>query len=118
MTAITKRTPQEVFQHHAEVLIGGDVDGIVEDYSEDAVFFTPAGVKRGKQGIREAFTQLLEELPNGDWAVPTTIFEGDALFIEWTCTSSRNRVEDGVDTFVFRDGLIRLQTVRYTLIPR
>jgi hypothetical protein len=27
-------------------------------------------------------------------------------------------VEDGIDTFVFRDGLIRVQTVRYTLIPK
>jgi hypothetical protein len=27
------------------------------------------------------------------------------------------RVEDGIDTFVFRDGLIRVQTVRYTLVP-
>jgi hypothetical protein len=24
-------------------------------------------------------------------------------------------IEDGVDTFVFRDGLIRVQTVQYTL---
>lgn len=24
-------------------------------------------------------------------------------------------VEDGIDTFVFRDGLIRAQTVRFTL---
>jgi hypothetical protein len=28
-----------------------------------------------------------------------------------------NRVEDGIDTFVFRDGMIRVQTVRYTLQP-
>jgi hypothetical protein len=26
-----------------------------------------------------------------------------------------NRIDDGIDTFVFRDGLIRVQTVRYTL---
>ncbi|MGO9162298.1 MAG: hypothetical protein ACLP7J_16590 [Streptosporangiaceae bacterium] len=25
------------------------------------------------------------------------------------------KVDDGIDTFVFRDGLIRVQTVRYTL---
>jgi hypothetical protein len=25
------------------------------------------------------------------------------------------KVEDGIDTFIFRDGQIRLQTVRYTL---
>jgi hypothetical protein len=28
-----------------------------------------------------------------------------------------NRIQDAVDTFVFRDGLIRVQTVRYTLQP-
>ena len=42
MTAST-RSPQEVFHHHAEVLIAGDIDGIVSDYSDDAVFITPAG---------------------------------------------------------------------------
>ena len=71
----TARTPQEVFQHHAEALIAGDIDGIVADYSEDAIFITPAGVKRGKEGIRQAFTQLLRELPNAAWDVKTTIFE-------------------------------------------
>ena len=28
-----------------------------------------------------------------------------------------DRIQDAVDTFVFRDGLIRVQTVRYTLQP-
>ena len=64
------RSPQEVFQHHAEALGAGDLDGIVEDYSDDAVFITPDGIKRGKGGI---------------------------------------------DTFIFWDGQVRLQTVRYTL---
>jgi hypothetical protein len=26
------------------------------------------------------------------------------------------KVEDGIDTFVFRDGMIRVQTVRYTVV--
>ena len=30
--------------------------------------------------------------------------------------AARTRVEDGIDTFVFRDGLIRMQTLRYTLL--
>jgi ketosteroid isomerase-like protein len=109
------RTPQEVFQHHAEALGAGDLEGIVEDYSEDAVFITPAGVKRGKDGVREGFVQLLADVPNADWALPTLIFEGDALFLEWTATAEATKVEDGIDTFIFRDGQIVLQTVRYTL---
>ena len=66
------RSPQEVFSHHAQALGAEDLEEIVADYSDDAVFITPAGVQRGK---------------------------------------------DGIDTFVFRDGLIRVQTVRYTLEP-
>ena len=109
------RSPQEVFRHHAEALGAGDLDGIVEDYSDNAVFISPAGVKRGKDGIREAFTQLLADVPNADWALPTQIYEGDVLFLEWTATAAATKVEDGIDTFIFRDGQIRLQTVRYTL---
>ena len=109
------RTPQEVFQHHAEALRAGDLDGIVDDYSDDAVFITPAGVKRGKDGVREGFVRLLADVPNADWALPTLIFEGDVLFLEWTATAAATKVEDGIDTFIFRDGQIVLQTVRYTV---
>jgi hypothetical protein len=50
--------------------------------------------------------------------VPTQIFEGDVLFIEWNAESEKTRVQDGIDTFVFRDGRIRVQTIRYTLLQK
>ncbi len=109
------RTPQEVFQHHVQALGAGDLDEIVADYADNAVFITPAGVRRGKDGIREAFTQLLADVPEAAWDLKTQIYEDDALFLEWAATSAATKVEDGIDTFIFRDGLIRLQTVRYTL---
>ena len=109
------RTPQEVFAHHAEVLIAGDLEGIVSDYADDAVFITPAGTLRGKDGVREGFTQMLSDVPSAEWAVPTQIFEGDVLFIEWSAVAASTKVEDGIDTFVFRDGEIIVQTVRYTV---
>jgi ketosteroid isomerase-like protein len=109
------RTPEEIFSHHAQALGAGDLDEIVADYADDAVFITPAGVKRGKAGVREAFTQLLADVPNAKWELPTTIYEGDVMFLEWTAEAAQTRVDDGIDTFVFRDGLIRVQTVRYTL---
>jgi ketosteroid isomerase-like protein len=112
------RTPEEVFQHHAQALGAGDLEGIVADYADDAVFISPAGVKRGKDGIREAFTQLLADVPNAAWALPTQIYEGDALFLEWTADAGATFADDGIDTFIFRDGMIRLQTVRYTLQRR
>ena len=111
------RTPQEIFEHHAGALGAGDLDGIVADYADDAVFITPAGIKRGHDGIREAFTRLLADVPAAAWELKTLIYEGDVLFLEWAATAAETKVEDGIDTFIFRDGLIRLQTVRYTVLP-
>ena len=112
------RTPQEIFQHHAEVLVAGDLEGIVSDYSDDAIFITPDSIKLGKDGVRQGFVKLLEDLPSANWAVPTQLFEDDILLIEWNAESEKTKADDGIDTFVFRDGLIRVQTVRYTLIHK
>jgi len=109
------RTPQEVFAHHAQALGAGDLDEIVPDYADDAVFISPSGVLRGKDGIRAAFTQLLDDVPKADWQLKTQFFEGDVLFLEWAAESATTRVDDGIDTFVFGDGLIQVQTVRYTV---
>ncbi|HEX3205701.1 MAG TPA: nuclear transport factor 2 family protein [Propionibacteriaceae bacterium] len=111
------RSPQEVFDHHAQALGAEDLDEIVADYSDDAVFITPSGVLRGKDGIRQAFAGVLSEVPQATWDLKTTIFQDDILFLEWGAEGGGNRIEDGIDTFVFRDGLIRVQTVRYTLQP-
>jgi ketosteroid isomerase-like protein len=109
------RTPQEVFEHHAGALGAGDLDGIVEDYTDDAVFITPDGVKRGKDGVREGFTQLLADVPNAAWELKTLVYDGDILLLEWAATAATTKVEDGVDTFIFADGQIRVQTVKYTV---
>ncbi|MGO9754930.1 MAG: nuclear transport factor 2 family protein [Solirubrobacteraceae bacterium] len=112
------RTPQEVFQHHGEALMAEDLDGIVSDYSDDALFITPDGVRHGKNGVREGFVKLLSDLPGASWELPTQIFEDDILLLEWKAESEKVKAQDGIDTFVFRDGLIRVQTVRYTLVPQ
>ena len=63
--------------------------------------------------MREAFTRCSATCPAR--RAPTQIYEDDVLFLEWKATDA-TRVEDGIDTFVFGDGSIRVQTVRYTLI--
>ena len=112
------RSPQEVFQHHGESLMAEDLYGIISDYADDAVFITPDGVLRGKAGVREGFTKLLSDLPGASWELPTLLFEDDILLLEWKAESESVKADDGIDTFVFRDGLIRVQTVRYTLTPK
>jgi ketosteroid isomerase-like protein len=111
------RSPQEVFNHHVQALGAEDLDEIVADFSDDAIFITPAGVLRGKDSIRQAFAGVLSQLPQATWDLKNIIFEDDILFLEFRAEGGGNRIDDGVDTFVFRDGLIRVQTVRYTLQP-
>jgi ketosteroid isomerase-like protein len=72
------RTPQQIFQHHAEALGAEDIEGVVADYSDDAFFMTPAGVLRGKAGIRRAFTELLSDIPQGKWNLKTVLYENDS----------------------------------------
>lgn len=54
-------------------------------------------------------------MPDAAWELKTQIYHDDVLFLEWAADSASTRIEDGIDTFVFRDGLIRVQTVRYTV---
>jgi ketosteroid isomerase-like protein len=111
------RTPQEIWQHHAGALMAGDVDEILADYTDESTLITPQGVVRGTAGIRAFFTDVLRELPDAGFEVPVQLFDGDVLFITWSATSKKSRVSDGVDTFVFGDDGIRVQTVRATFAP-
>ena len=112
------RTPQEVFAHHGSTLGGGDLEGILEDYSDDAVLIVQSQVYRGKDGARQVFAQLLAEVPEAEWNL-STVFAEDVLYLEWSADAKTvgRRVDDGIDTFIFSDGQIRVQTVRYTVQP-
>lgn len=114
----TPRTPQEVFAHHAAALAAGDLDEILVDYAQDSVVLSPAGIARGTDAIRDVFATLLADLPDAKWDLQTQIFDQEVLFLQWSADSAVNRVDDGVDTFVFRDGMIRAQTIRYTPHPK
>jgi uncharacterized protein (TIGR02246 family) len=117
MENTSTRTPEEIYASHGQALVAEDLDGLVANFAEDAVQISPAGVRQGRDGIREGFAQLFKDLPQADWDMKTTLFGGDVLFLEWSARSGNNQAEHGVDTFVFRDGLIQAQTVRYALTP-
>lgn len=109
------RTPQEVMTHHSQALGAADLDELVADFADDAVVITPAGAKRGKDGVREAFADLIADLPDATFSAKSQVFGNDVLLLAWTADAAESRADDGVDTFVFQDGLIRVQTVYYTL---
>ena len=110
------RTPEEVFAHHGQALGSEDLEEILADYADDAILVVQKKVYRGRDGAREVFTQLLSDLPQAKWELET-VFVDDVLYLEWKATGGGRKVEDGIDTFVFQDGMIRVQTVVYTVGP-
>ena len=110
------RTPEEVFAHHGQSLGAENLEEIVAEYADDAILVVQKQVYRGKDGARQVFTQLLSDVPQAEWALET-VFVDDVLYLEWKATGGGRKVENGIDTFVFADGMIRVQTVVYTVGP-
>lgn len=109
------RTPEEVFAHHGQSLGAEDLEEIIADYADDAILVAQKKVYRGKDGAREVFTQLLSDVPQAQWELDQT-FADDVLYLEWKATGGGRKVEDGIDTFIFKDGMIRVQTIAYTVL--
>jgi hypothetical protein len=61
---------------------------------------------------------LDEQLPGGRWSYRTVLAEGEMGFLEWSAEADNGaRVEDGADSYLVRDGKIRIMTIHYTVLP-
>jgi hypothetical protein len=114
---LSKRTPEEIFAHHAQALGAEDLDATELDYADSAYLVTPSDILHGKPAIRAFFAGAFQALPQAQWGLKTTFVE-NILFLEWTADSRLGSVSDGVDTFIFANGLIQIQTVRFTLVSK
>jgi hypothetical protein len=116
MAADSSRPTTEVFDDHLERARRGDVEGDLErNYAPDVVVLSVYGVHRGHVGTRELADLLERQLPSAQFDYTLRLVEGDVALLEWTATADGARVEDGVDTFVVRDGRIVAQTIHYTV---
>lgn len=111
------RLPQEVFSDHLAALAKRDVPLILEDYAEDARIITPQGALEGLTGVEAFYTQALAGLPDLEVTITSKVFGEDALLARWTAAATAGTVDDGVDTFVFTDGKISLQSSWFTIEP-
>lgn len=110
------RSTQEVFDDHLWHRQEQGVEPDLHNYAEDAVILTGYGVFHGHDGVRESARRLHEQLVKGTYHYTTRLVSKDAAFLEWTADSEGGRVEDGVDSFVIRDGHIQVQTIHYRLV--
>jgi SnoaL-like protein len=111
------RSPQEVFSDHLAALVKRDVPLILEDYAENARILTPQGALEGLAGVEAFYTQALAGLPDVEFTITSKVFGKEALLARWTAAATAGTVDDGVDTFVFTDGKISLQSSWFTIEP-
>jgi hypothetical protein len=116
MSTAAHRSTADVFHDHLERARRGDVDGDLQrNYAPDVVVLSAYGVEHGHDGARRLADLLERQLPGAQLAYPLTLVERDVALLEWTATADGARVDDGVDSFVVRDGTIVAQTIHYTV---
>ena len=102
----------DVLDRHLKSFAEYDVDGVVADYSSDAVLFVPTGPLRGQDAIRPLFEGLISEFakPGSSFTMQQRCVDGDHAYILWTAETADNSYEFATDTFVVRNGKIAAQS--------
>jgi ketosteroid isomerase-like protein len=105
-------TTEEVLQRHVKFFFEGDLEGIVSDYSADAVLFTPNGPLKGHDPIREFYRGLIKEFgqPGTTFSMQLQSIDGDVAYSLWSAETADNVYEMATDTQVVRDGKIVAQS--------
>jgi len=110
----------DVLDRHLKSFAELDVDGVVADYSADAVFFVPGGPLKGRDAIKRFFEPLMSEFakPGSSFTMQLRCVDGDHAYILWTAETADNSYEFATDTFVVRDGKIVGQSFAAKIKPK
>jgi ketosteroid isomerase-like protein len=113
-------TTNDVLDRHLRSFAERDLEGVVADYSSDAVFFTPSGPLKGPDAIKPFFQTLASEFakPGSSFKMLQRCIEGDHAYIIWTAETADNSYELATDTFVVRNGKIVAQSFAAKISPK
>ena len=102
---------EAVYNRHMQAFMGGDIEVILSNFTDQSVIITNQGVVSGLEQIRGFFSQVLESM--GPEAIAntkmlTSNIEGDVAFHTMTQGAA---LPFAAETYVIRDGKIMTQTV-------
>jgi ketosteroid isomerase-like protein len=114
------RSTKSVIDNHLKCFGEGDLDGILSDYAQEAVLFTPQAPLKGAGEIRALFAAMLAEFgkPGATFRLEHLSVEGEHGYILWTAETAENVYELATDTFVVRDGKIAVQSFAGKITPK
>lgn len=93
------------------------VAAIVNDYDENARFYSEAKIYQGKQEIHGFFSNFINSLPAGAidrFSLRSLQVDGDIAYITWSVGAD---IPMGTDTFVVGNGKIVSQTFAMYAVP-
>ena len=113
-------TTQQILDHHLKAFGEGDLEGILEDYTDSSLLFTPDGILRGPSEMRPLFEALFAEFakPGASFDMKKQSGEGETAYIVWTAETADNVYELATDTFTVRDGKIVAQSFAAKVVPK
>jgi uncharacterized protein (TIGR02246 family) len=113
-TAAEPRTPEQVVRHHWEAFRHHDLEAVLSDYADDAIFIAPSQTVQGKMALRQMFSKYFSGATNGQ-AMPSfevkITADGDVGYEHWVSNAGKPGALEGTDAFVVRHGKILFHTV-------
>ena len=117
MNAESSVTETVVRNHLQAFLEQKGIAAILNDYDEDARFYSEAQIYQGKQEIHGFFTDFIGSLPAGgidQFSLRSQRVDGNIAYITWSVGSD---IPLGTDTFVVDNGKIVSQTFAMYAVP-
>jgi hypothetical protein len=113
------RSAEEVLNDHLDLANRGEIEqDLQRNFADDFVALTTYGEFRGHDGARRAAQLLDEQLGRTRYEYHTLKCHGEVGFLEWTAEGPKGDVLDGADSYLIRDGKIRVMTIHYTVQPK
>jgi ketosteroid isomerase-like protein len=113
-------TTKDVLDHHLKCFGEGSLEGIMADYSSDAVLFMPTGLLKGPDAIKPWLQAIFSEFakPGASFVMQKQCVEGDYAYILWNAETADNYYDAATDTFVVRNGQIVAQSFAAKITPK
>lgn len=110
---------EEILTNHLQALGSGDIDQLMQDYSEESVFITPNGLFKGLMAIQEEFRNLLRAFPPGSTLnILNKLIKDKYMLLMWSGESNSLNIPFASDTFIISDDKIIFQSFAGQLIAK
>jgi hypothetical protein len=103
---------KETLDHHWMAFQNNDLEGTMEDYTEESVLITPNATFKGLDQIRENFVNAFKAFPKDSttFNLNKLIVIKDVGYILWRAKTPTFDLTYATDTFIIREGKIIRQT--------